>query len=741
MSFWSGNKPSEKLSSEELIEPFNETDFHGAACVIAARFTTFVIGMLLALAAESAFSAAFSLEQILSAPFASDIVAARTGQAFAWVSNVRGRRNVWLAVARSADGRFESRSLTHYSADDGLDVSDLAFVPNHNQLLYVLGGDTEYPDKPAPNPAQITAGVVQQVYVVDFRGHAPLKLGDGHAPLASPDGTRILFLRAGKVYAAVGGKGGTTKPLFETRGTLDSLRFSPDGKQLAFVCTRADHSFVGVYSFADHMLRWIDAGFSFDLDPRWSPDGRRIAFLRTPSIPAEVGLIPHATGSPWSIRVANLADGQVTEAYRAPKGAGSVFHALSSDQQLIWIGNESIAFPAENDGWLHYYSVPAAGGSARLLTPGDFEIEYAAASADGRRIVYAANAGDIDRRHLWQLQPSGGSVEQLTNGEGIETQPVLLADGQTIAFLRSNARIPAHAAILKAGQAPVDLAAEGLPNDFPAAALVEPRSVELPKRDGIAAHGVLFLPAAGGEGVRHPAAVFMHGGPVRQMLLGWHYMDYYSNAYALNQYLASRGYVVLALNYRAGIGYGLGFREADGIGAAGASEYNDLLAAADFLRSREDVDPARIGLWGGSYGGYMTALGLARNSDLFKAGVDLHGVHDWHQWTLSTTRNNLPLYPLDASPAVLATALAASPIADVAKWRSPVLLVQGDDDHNVDFSESVRLAEALRQHDVEFQELVIPDEIHGFLRHDSWLRAYAATADFLDAKLGRGSAR
>jgi dipeptidyl aminopeptidase/acylaminoacyl peptidase len=219
------------------------------------------------------------------------------------------------------------------------------------------------------------------------------------------------------------------------------------------------------------------------------------------------------------------------------------------------------------------------------------------------------------------------------------------------------------------------------------------------------------------------------------MLPTWHYRHYYSNSYAMNQYLASRGYVVLALNYRAGIGYGLDFREADGVGAAGASEYNDVLAAAEFLRARADVDPARIGLWGGSYGGYLTALGLARNSDLFKAGVDLHGVHDWYHDTLATDRDNLPLYPLDAPPAAVATALAASPISAVSSWRSPVLLIQGDDDHNVAFSESVRLAEALRDHGVEYQELVLPDEIHGFLRYASWVRAYQATADFLDAKL------
>ena len=703
-----------------------------------ARVLVATAALLLPIGAGAADSARFSIEQILGAPFAADIVAAPDGRAFAWVSNARGRRNVWLAEARPGGGTFTARALTHYKADDGLDVSELAFVPQRKALLYVLGGDAEYPDKPAANPAQITSGVEHEVFLVDVSGHAPLKLGTGHTPVASPDGVRILFLQKGKVYAAPASPGAKPKLLFDTRGIVGSLRFSQDGRRLAFVCTRDDHSFVGVYSFADHALRWLDASLAFDIEPRWSPDGTRVAFLRLPATPDEVGLIAHRTGSPWSIRVANLADGRVTEAYRAPNGAGSVFHALGSEQQLYWSGNDLIVFPAENDGWLHLYSVPAAGGPARALTPGAFEIEYATASADGRRIVYAGNALDIDRRHLWQLEPATGRVEQLTNGDGIETQPVMLADGKTVALLRANARMPAHAAVLTPGQPTADLVAEGLPPDFPAAALVVPQSVELPPRGGISAHGILFVPAGGHGTDRHPAVVFMHGGPVRQMLLGWHYMDYYSNAYAMNQYLANRGYVVLALNYRAGIGYGLDFREADGIGAVDASEYNDLLAAAELLRSRPDVDPGRIGLWGGSYGGYMTALGLARNSDLFKAGVDLHGVHDWHHWTLSTVRGNQPLYVLDASPEVLEHALAASPLGAVSSWRSPVLLIQGDDDHNVDFSETVRLAEALRVHGVEYQELILPDEIHDFLRYESWLKAYRATADFLDAKLGAG---
>ncbi len=705
----------------------------------AARLILPAIASLV-LAAPAAHAQGFTLEQVLSAPFAADLVAAPGGRGFAWVSNARGRRNVWLAVAAAGAADFAARPLTHYDADDGIDLADLAFVPNHDELLYVRGGDFENPDKPSPNPAHLTSGVTQEIYLVDFRGRTAVKLGEGHAPVASPGGDRILYLHEGKVFSVAPNKGAKAQQLFKAGGMIDSLRFSPDGKRLAFVSNRGDHSFVGVYTFADQTLRWIDASLSFDLDPRWSPDGTRIAFLRVPWNHDEIEIVPHRTGDPWSIRVATLANQSVIEIYRAPHGAGSVFQPLSSDAQLIWSG-EHVIFPAENDGWLHLYSVPASGGEARLLTPGAFEIEYAAASPDGSQVVYASNAGDIDRRHLWRLHPADGRLEQLTSGTGIETEPVVLGDDTTVAFLRSDARITAHAALLEPGKAAIDLMAEGLPQDFPAAQLVTPQAVELPMRSGISAHGDLFLPPAGAAAARHPAVVFMHGGPIRQMLLGWHYMDYYSNAYGFNQYLASRGYVVLSLNYRGGIGYGLDFREPERLGAAGASEYNDLLAAADYLRARVDVDPARLGLWGGSYGGYLTALGLARNSDLFKAGVDLHGVGDWHHWTLATIHDNRPLYVLNTPPAAVATALAASPIGSISGWRSPVLLISGDDDRNVAFSEQERLAEALRHQGVDYSQLILPDEIHGFLRHVSWMRAYAATAQFLDSKLVPGSER
>ena len=683
--------------------------------------------------AATAQAADFSIAQVLSAPFPSELIAAPDAGRFAWVSNAVGRRNIWLATPRPAGG-YDTRQLTHYSEDDGLEIADLEFIAHRSALLFVRGGDFEAVDKPPPNPAHLAAGVVQQIYLVNFKDGTPQKLADGRAPAASPTGDRVVFIRKGEVWTVAPQRDAKATQLFKTRGQVDSLRFAPDGSSLAFVSNRGDHSFVGLYSFALKSIRWIDASLAFDVEPRWSPDGSRLAFLRIPATHEEVGIGPHRTGAPWSIRVATIADGHTIEAYRAPRGPGSVFHALSSSVQLFWMAGDQLVFPAETDGWLHFYAVPSLGGEAKLLTPGKFEIEYASRSADGTAIVFASNSGDIDRRHLWRVQLPAGSVEPLSSGTGIETAPVVASDGTSVGLLRSDARMPMHPAVMSAGSAPVDLAGDKLPNDFPAAALVVPESIQLPERAGLAAHAQLFLPEEGGPGKRHPAVIFMHGGPVRQMLVGWHYLDYYSKAYALNQYLASRGFVVLALNYRAGIGYGLDFREAEHYGAAGGSEYSDLLAAADVLRARPDVDAARIGLWGGSYGGYMTALGLSRNSDIFTAGVDIHGVHDWHHWGVAL-RGGLPYYELDAPQPVLATALAASPWSAVSHWRSPVLLIHGDDDRNVGFSESVRLAEALRDAGVDYNELVFPDEIHGFLRHETWMKAYAATSTFLESKL------
>ena len=665
----------------------------------------------------------FTLRQVLSAPFNTNLQASPRGSAVLWVADQEGKRNIW--VADTAPGAPPAHRVTSYLADEGLEIDNITWTPDGQSILFVRGGDFEHPGRgAAPNPADIAAGVEQTIYIVPAAGGEPRKLAEGRAPAVSPDGKAVAFLAKEQIWSMpLGDPTAKAMQLFHARGMIGAPLWSPDGRFIAFTSSRGDHGFIGVYSLADKTISYLDASTDSDRDPAWSPDSKSIAFIRIASESggASGGFRPHRTGVPWSIRVANVTTTAGHEIWHAPSGKGSVFHALATDQQLFWSAAGHIVFPCEADGWEHLYSVPLAGGNAVLLTPGAFEVEHAAFADDRATLVFSSNQGDIDRRHVWQVSADGpANLRQLTKGEGIEVFPAIAANG-TVAVLRSDTRIPMRPAVIAPNGNLRDLAPELVPRDFPAARLVAPQQVIFSAADGMQIHGQLFMPANADDDKKHPALVFFHGGSRREMLLGWHYMDYYNNAYAMNQYLASLGYIVLSINYRSGIGYGLDFREALNYGAAGASEFNDVQGAGLYLASRPDVDSARIGAWGGSYGGYLTALALARSSDLFAAGVDFHGVHDWNLQSATP-----------AEPDVARLAFESSPLASIKTWRSPVLLIQGDDDRNVPFANTVKLASALRAQGVEYEEHIFPDEIHGFLLHRSWLTAYALTADFFN---------
>ncbi|MDC3132899.1 prolyl oligopeptidase family serine peptidase, partial [Flavobacteriaceae bacterium] len=259
-----------------------------------------------------------------------------------------------------------------------------------------------------------------------------------------------------------------------------------------------------------------------------------------------------------------------------------------------------------------------------------------------------------------------------------------------------------------------------------------PELIEINATDGKQFMATLFYPENYDKRKKHPAVVFLHGGSRRQMLQSYHYSGYYSNAFALQQYFASQGYIAMMINYRSGIGYGTEFREADNYGISGASEVNDLIGVGEYLAERNDVDRKRIAIWGGSYGGYLTAHGLSRRSDLFSVGVDIHGVHNWNTELPTFAR----WYNQNYYPEIASLAFQSSPEAYLDGWKSPVLLIHGDDDRNVPFSESVVLSEQLRDRGVYFEQLIFPDEVHGFLLHDNWVKCLEATFEFIDRHIG-----
>ncbi|HEY1925491.1 MAG TPA: prolyl oligopeptidase family serine peptidase, partial [Candidatus Acidoferrum sp.] len=469
-----------------------------------------------------------------------------------------------------------------------------------------------------------------------------------------------------------------------------------------------------------------------DANPVWSPDSKQVAFIRQPGIEFKRPLIPEFP-RPRALWIADTQSGEGRELFHSGNAMEDSL-PLFAFQSLQFTNAGRIIFTSEKDGRNHLYSIAATGGAPLLLTPGDFDVEDVTLSADKRSVLYTSNQNDIDRRHIWRVSATGSEPKALTSGETIEWNPVETSDGKTVLCLGSTATSPAMPYRLTSSGREL-IAKNMIPADFPQAQLVTPKQVVFKSEDGLEIHGQLFTPKNQKE--RGPALIFTHGGPIRQMLLGFHYMQYYHNAYAMNQYLASKGYTVLSVNYRLGIMYGRKFREPPKSVWRGASEYQDVVAGAKFLQTLDNVDPQRIGLWGGSYGGFLTAMGLARNSDIFKAGVDFHGVHDWAvflpKWAEEAEAKNADVAPDIKEARELA--FKSSPVASVANWRSPVLLVHGDDDRNVPFQQTTDLVEKLRAQNVAFEELIIPDEIHDLLRWTDWVRSYKATADFFDRKL------
>ena len=240
---------------------------------------------------------------------------------------------------------------------------------------------------------------------------------------------------------------------------------------------------------------------------------------------------------------------------------------MVAENQILWADGDRLVFPSERDGWCHLYSVSAEGGAAKLLTPGAFEVEHVSLSHDRRELLFSSNQDDVDRRHIWRVGASGGGPARpiVKLSEGIEWEPADAGNGAVV-YLRSGPKEIGRAAVMAATTH--DLAPEAIPRlSFERSGDSAAGNPSLPL-DGMQIHGQLF--SAEGAAGKHPAIVFFHVGLRRaNAALAGITCDDYSNTYAMNQFLASKGYVVLSVNYRSGIGYGLNFREALNYGASG----------------------------------------------------------------------------------------------------------------------------------------------------------------------------
>lgn len=807
-------------------------------------------------APQATTTGAPTLQQFLSPASPQELVAATKVDRVAWISYQEGRRNAYVASAPA----FVPVKLTNFPNDDGVDMTHVEISADGNTVTFIRGA-SENRDGWSADPSGNPNGTDRSIWAarVSAPGAAWKVVDlDGNNYELAPDGSSVIFAKDGQIYralvtptrpdsemdrgekpfikewgsngmpAATAGRGGGGGGGFGGGG--NALSWSPDGKKIAYVSYREDHSLVVVYDMATRTVTYLSPSVDRDTSPVWSADSRQVIFVRQPGVPfgqqsqqgagqfqpagpaftgttgarggaaaaAEAGAgqgrgrgnaaanpnVPESAreipglvtakfrgGYDYSLWIADVATGQAHEiwnnagerqtmpqpagfrweggvlVYRGgggrggrggPGGAGGRRGGGPQLKEPVPAFSDTVAVlrptpppsgppGSPTDEWDRYYSLDVSQPNATpvLLTTTNGLIEDATSvtySADGKTMFYCTNANDIERRHIWAVPTTGGEPRQITSGEGIETYPAVLASGKTLATLSASWNMPQSLGIWKIGPTTDTTQKIAFPTSrpgFPVDAHVKPEIVLTEAADGLQIHNQLFLPKNIRPGERRPAMVFVHGGPVRQMLPAYHYMQVYHWFYGVNEWLASQGYVVLSVNYRSGIGYGNSFRNAPNTEARGNSEYQDVYAGAKYLQSRPDVDPNRIGIWGLSYGGLLTAQALARNSDIFKVGADFAGVH---------------LYGNSLNPDDLS--YESSSISQIDHWTSPVYLVQGDDDRNVAFSQMVGLVQLLRQRNVDFELTVFPDDVHESLLHHRWIQALNGMSDFLQKYLG-----
>ncbi|HET7037228.1 MAG TPA: prolyl oligopeptidase family serine peptidase, partial [Thermomicrobiaceae bacterium] len=399
-------------------------------------------------------------------------------------------------------------------------------------------------------------------------------------------------------------------------------------------------------------------------------------------------------------------------------------------------GGQSVVYVLTPENWPHLFHYDLTSGQLRQLTSGDCDDTGHAGdslsfSPDGRRLVYCSNRDtDLNQRRLWLVELSSASSRLLTPGPGTDSCAAWSSDGSRIAYLHCSPDQSADIWLAAPDSGEARQVSHSMPATLGPERLTAPQHLTYPSRDGLAVQADLFLPKGFDPERRYPAVVWVHGGMARQMRYGWHPMHTYALFYSFQQYLLHRGFVILSVDYRGSIGYGRDYEEGTYLQML-QGDLADVVAGAAYLRTLPYIDPEGIGVYGLSYGGYLTLGALTKHPDAFALGINLAGIWDWPQYEAWREakypgsnwqgRARLGGAPTEANADAW---YQASPKHFVAGLRVPLLNLMGTADERVDFAQLDAIIRDCVAHQKDFAALYYPGETHTFTHRRTWRDAF-----------------
>jgi len=667
---------------------------------------------------------ALTLEDFLSIRFPSQPAWSPDSRRIAFLWEDGGVVELWWAAA----GGGSPQRLA--GAGDGAGVSGFEWSPDGRHIAFAQDGNIFLGSLTGERVERVTAS----------------ELADS-APSFSPDGETIALVREGQIWVhelATGverqltdWQGTAGSPVWDEQGARVAALVSERhwveepvrelvGRRMAFFAPETSAADLAWVDVADGEIVWLEKGVEYSSQPAWSSTGR-IAWQQV-----------SADAKRRRILVAAAPDWQPVVVVDETDEAWWSLTYLEAGPR--WEPNgERIAFLSDRSGWTHLYVISVsdeAGASTSApvqVTQGEFEVEAPRWHPAGERLVVATNRGSVSERSLFLVDFPGdrtgpGEPQPISRLRGTSTSPEWSPDASALLFLHADTRRPPDIWV----QRPQDDEARQVSRSWAEDRLEEhlliPEVVRFPSSDGRLVVAQLTVPRDIDSDDPVPAVVWVHGGGIRQNRYGWHPRRGYSIFYGLNQYLAQQGYMVLAVDYRGSIGYGRDFRVAPHLDLGGG-DLDDLLAAARYLKNLNQPRAGKVGIWGISYGGYLTLQALVQAPSAFDAGIDVAGVVDWEEWAhdpgglwirgrMGDVLENTDLYR------------ERSPLHHLERLAAPVLVLHGTADQAVPVLQSFRLVDALVRAGKRFDVGIYPGETHAFTYRSTWRDAMARVERF-----------